>query len=161
MFKIILSPRIRYDKSRNRNNFTMITIHQVKQIKIRPVLLFSPITLCLFVSSYNSFHKQFDIKNYDSSQSTHSCTQLNDSTTKSENRSLNPWNFIILAPSHKYWLDTVLLHSRWQDKRLIYRSGSPYFNMATKPKTAWYFGAHLLLLLDMFSMRLNSMFELI
>ena len=86
-------------------------------------------------------------------------------TIKSQTVRSESWN---LWTTHFRPCKTLILneystvtHKVIRKKRLIYRSGSTYFTMATELTNAWFFGAHLLTFLDMFSMWLNYMIEII
>ena len=67
-------------------------LHHTKQIVIRPVFLWSPLTFCVFVLYLNSIHKKIDKNLSLSSKITFSCTWLNNSITNSEFIILNPLN---------------------------------------------------------------------
>ena len=121
----------------------MIIIHHVKLIDIKLVFLCSLLTFCIFVLSSNTIHKQSDNNPYGSRQSTHSFTQFNASITNSEIRILNPFISMIMGLLHTYWLDTVMLQTRWLENWLIYGSVSSSFTMATESTNAWFCGVHL------------------
>ena len=122
----------------------MRIIHHVKLIGIRLVFLCSLLTFCILVLSSNTIHKQCYNNPYGSRQSTHSCTQNNDSITNCEIRILNPLISMILGLLHTYWLDTVLVQTKRLGNWLIYGSVSSSFTMTTELTNAWSFGVHLL-----------------
>ena len=107
------------------------TIHHVKTISIKPFFLCSPITLFLLVLSSNLINKRLDNNPSISSQGTYSCKRMNVSITNSGIRSLKPLNAMLTTLSHKNWLCTVPVLTRWSENRSIYCRGLAYFAMET------------------------------
>ena len=77
-----------------------ILLHYVKQIVIRPVFMWSSLTLCLFALSLNSIHKQYDNDPSGSRQSTNVWKIMNYSVTNSDIISLGTFNAMFPALLH-------------------------------------------------------------